>query len=80
MTPKEKAYELFEKFLPILGGIEKKDWIYFRGEEAKQCALTAVDEIIKFMEMDDEHNECLYFANSKWVQYLMEVKQEIEKL
>ena len=47
MTPKEKAYELFEKFLPILGGIEKKDWIYFHGEEAKQCALTAVDEIIK---------------------------------
>jgi hypothetical protein len=70
MTPQEKAKELVNKF----------SLNYYHLPNAKQCALTAVDEIIKFMEMDDEHNECLYFANSKWVQYLMEVKQEIEKL
>jgi hypothetical protein len=80
MTPKEKAQELINSFSP-----HAKNWDCFYDipldeNHAKKCALIAVDEIIKFMEMDDEHNECLYFANSKWVQYLMEVKQEIEKL
>jgi len=79
MTPQEKAEELLKKMLSknpnIQDGISMIDTI-----QAKLCALVAVDEIIKFMEMDDEHNECLYFANSKWVQYLIEVKQEIEKL
>ena len=79
MTPKEKAEYLLKKMLSKnptrQDGISMIDTI-----QAKLCALVAVDEIIKFMEMDDEYNECLYFANSKWVQYLMEVKQEIEKL
>jgi len=69
MSPQEKAKELLDKMTMEIGKFN-----------ATQCALIAVDEIIKFMEMDDEHNECLYFANSKWVQYLMEVKQELEKL
>jgi len=69
MDAKEKAQELLDKMTMEIGKFN-----------AKQCALVAVDEILKFMEMDDEHNECLYFANSKWVQYLMEVKQELEKL
>jgi hypothetical protein len=73
MTPKEKAQELVDKFKYISYDLDDI-------QNHKEGALTAVDEIIKFMEMDDEHNECLYFANSKWVQYLMEVKQEIEKL
>jgi hypothetical protein len=93
MTPKEKAKELFDKFYNYAdsnyGASEfEKNWHgnvlagerKVRKESAKQCVLITVDEIIKFMEMDDEHNECLYFANSKWVQYLMEVKQEIKKI
>jgi hypothetical protein len=47
MTPKEKALELFNKFIPILGGINSTDWIYFNGKEAKQCAIIAVDEIMR---------------------------------
>ena len=78
MTPKEKAEDIVRKYSTYVvmwtGGVETER------QNVKQCALTAVDEIIKFMEMDDEHNECLYFANSKWVQYLMEVKQEIKKI
>jgi hypothetical protein len=74
MEAKEKAIELLNKMTT------NADSLIYKNQYAKQCALIAVDEIIKFMEMDDEHNECLYFANSKWVQYLMEVKQEIEKL
>jgi hypothetical protein len=73
MTPKEKAEELVNKYLIATP-------VGFHIDDAKKCALIAVDEIVKFMEMDDEYNECLYFANSKWVQYLIEVKQEIEKL
>jgi hypothetical protein len=76
MTPKEKADELFRKMYQVRSVAASDITKHF----AKQSALIAVDEIIKFMEMDDEHNECLYFANSKWVQYLIEVKQEIEKL
>jgi len=76
MTPKEKADELFRKMYEVRSVAASDITKHF----AKQSALIAVDEIIKFMEMDDEYNECLYFANSKWVQYLIEVKQEIEKL
>jgi hypothetical protein len=70
MTPKEKAEELFGKFYSITGPFT----------EAKQCALIAVDNIFEFMKMDDEYNEDVHFANSKWVNYFQQVKQEIEKL
>lgn len=46
-SPKEKALELFNEFLPILGGINSTDWVYFRGEEAKKCALVTVRELLK---------------------------------
>jgi hypothetical protein len=81
MTAQEKADELIDKMYYIGRYDDKEDYNpAMAWERAKQCALIAVDEIVKFMEMDDEHNDCLYFANSKWVQYLIEVKQEIEKL
>ena len=81
MTPKEKAEQLLHEYRMLFMD-EGEDY----GQEilvtmlSVKCALIAVDEIIKFMEIDDEHNECLYFANSKWVQSLIEVKQEIAKL
>jgi hypothetical protein len=61
MTPKEKAIELVEDMhdAPEVG----------YNEHAKQCALIAVDEIIKELERCFIHNE-----------YWQEVKQEIEKL
>lgn len=68
MTPKEKAEELIRRFYSI-GAIE-----------CKQCALIAVDEIFEFMKMDDEYTETVSNANSKWVDYWLEVKKEIEKL
>jgi hypothetical protein len=77
MTPKEKAVELYNKYEQL-----GKD--FTRGvsmtEFAKQCALIAVDEIFEFMKMDDEYTETVSNANSKWVDYWLEVKQEIEKL
>jgi hypothetical protein len=64
-TPKEKAKELLDKY-----------WIYLRAgllydeetkEDAKHCALIAVDEILE---------ECVLERDWYWEK----VKQEIEKL
>lgn len=77
MTPKEKAQELFHKYADDFNFDDT-----YRGyrEQSKQCALIAVDEIFEFMKMDDEYTDTAYNANSKWVQYWIEVKQEIQKL
>jgi hypothetical protein len=80
MTPQEKAKELIEKYYDIDG------FGYFRDEngfivwgtktlenQAKQCALIAVDEILK----DREEIDGMRVINDP---YWVEVKQEIEKL
>jgi hypothetical protein len=80
MTPKEKAEELvkvYYKLLPISASFE------YSLNICKQCALIAVDEILKSNPNDpypggyyeteqDRINSCIY--------YWQEVKQEIEKL
>ena len=67
MTPKEKAEELVHRFDIMQTYIEE-----FTFEDAKQCALIAVDEIKEFMSP---------MVNSKQAyDYWDEVKQEIEKL
>ena len=77
MTPKEKAIELVDKYLrtyPI--GINPTVTISYTTNEAKQCALMAVDEILDFilitLKWDKKYN-----GN---VIYWQEVKQEIELL
>jgi hypothetical protein len=78
MTPKEKAEDLINKIYLIIGGINSEDYIYFHGEEAKKCALIAVEEAEK-----SEYNVLIKFGfvteNYK-SDYWQEVKQEIEKL
>ena len=71
-TPKEKAEELVLKYLRIDNNT--KEW--FNRHIAKQCALIAVDEIIKaidfdWMEIQNLESEHRYWDN---------VKQEIELL
>jgi hypothetical protein len=71
MTPKEKAIQLIDKFnnytvkaikhYPNGKMVECKD-------EAKECALIAVDEIFGFLSYESH------------IKYWLEVKQEIEKL
>jgi hypothetical protein len=73
MSPKEKAEEFIEKFVRYTPAEEEFEYPY-----AKQCALIAVDEVMEFMKMDDEYTETVSNANSKWVHYWQEVKQEIE--
>lgn len=67
MTPKEKAQELIDKFLPHVRWKMAQEDVK---ERAKQCALIAVDEIMEFLEKDGSWN----------CDYWQEVKQEIEKL
>ncbi len=70
MTPKEKAKELFNKYATYVvmwtGGIEVEN------QNCKQCALIAVDEIIK--SLDD------VLHPNPFGQYWNKVKQEIENL
>ena len=72
MTPKEKAKELFDKFMKPVDGLHKYPMCF---DTAKQCALIAVDEIISadwYIPTFEDYK--------KWTSYWKEVKQEIEKI
>ena len=71
MTAKEKANELFDKYNELLS-------IHiFNGtfDIAKQCALVAVDEMLKNDGWSSSRNEWSIFKK-----YCEEVKQELLKL
>ena len=70
MTPKLKAAELVEKFRLNVLDYENNGLNSFK---AKQCAMIAVEEILK------SHNN-LYGVNGEKTKYYLEVKQEIELL
>ena len=67
MTPKEKARELFDKYCFAIRTEEQIEAYWTNVIHAKQCALIAVDEILKS-------------PNPKQGKYWEAVKQEIEKL
>lgn len=73
MKPKEKAKELIKKFSPLVTTWDCY-WDAPRNEDdvivdAKQCAIIAVDEILKLQLIDGYDHE-----------FWQEVKQELEKL
>jgi len=71
MTPKEKAGELVKRMYTVHSNSASDITLHF----AKQCALIAVDEIIK--ELTEEISPSVHgFRHRYW----NEVKQEIEKL
>ena len=69
MTPKEKALELFDKF----NNPDTTHYPYVHN--AQQCALIAVDEIIKANPYEINKTDM-----DSTIDYWQEVKQEIEKL
>jgi hypothetical protein len=70
MTPKEKATALVLKFM----NLQEPNYNWFHKELAKQCALIAVDELMKqCWDYRDIDVQASY-------DYWEEVKQEIEKL
>jgi hypothetical protein len=73
MTPKEKAKKIVDKMYQYQW---RKDTIEFRN--AKQCALIAVDEILKYIPKF-EYGQGEKTTTMEY-DYLKEVKQEIEKL
>lgn len=76
MIPKEKAWELNQKYMEMQHYLENDAW-----NNAKQCALIAVDEIINSnpyklsLEGKFETEHITYDIN-----FWEEVKKEIEKL
>jgi hypothetical protein len=80
MTPQEKAKDLYDSYWYCLlqSNIEKRNYW------SQQCALIAVDEIIKvcpyIRQKDWETLQQLNAPNIYFVEYWNEVKQEIEKL
>ena len=74
MTAKEKAIDLFNEYYSYL----KANLMYDEEakEDAKQCALIAVDEIIKEL----KETVFNYGVGNIPFKYWQEVKKEIEKL
>jgi hypothetical protein len=69
MTPKEKAEELFKIFSK---GKDKHGWNLCEFDScAKECALIAINEIIKFGNEQGIREPMMYYYK---------VKEEIEKL
>jgi hypothetical protein len=73
MTPKEKAEDLVHSF----NSIDAKDILQYGMEwqMAKQCALTAIDEIVMALSVIPYGMQYLCA-----IDYWLEVKEEIEKL
>ena len=76
MTPKEKAKELFRKFVAPTQQWDDVDGYITDEYNAKQCALITVDEIIN----SNPHSNPMNTNGFSTMGYWMEVKQEIDKL
>lgn len=87
MTPQEKAQELVDKYknpFNRIGCIPPSETMF--DSTTKQCALIAVDEIIKapfentYLQLvPDDAPDTDWFWD-KFIEYWEQVKQEIEKL
>ena len=73
MTAKEKAKELVDKFRNEFNWVEKDHNVDLY-RDAKQCALIAVELALEFCRSKDMNEEF------DMIIYLLEVKDEIEKL
>jgi hypothetical protein len=77
MTPKEKAEELFNKYATYI--VMWAGDINTTHQNCKQCALVAVDEIIKSTPQNPSKPLSI-MPHFMAFQYWQEVKQEIENL
>ena len=78
ISPQEKAKYLVDKFYDV--DVISADMMSSCSIDAKQCALIAVDEILKdYSYMQNVRNYNSNTIHSQRV-YWQEVKQEIEKL
>ena len=75
MTPKEKANKLCAKYYSRIMHTLSEEYSPHEMFIVKQCALIAVDEILKCVNNPDE-----YYLMEYSIFYWQEVKQEIENL
>lgn len=76
MTPaKQKAKELIEKYLKLAFGIIE-EYIPIPLKFAKQCALIAVEEILKVLNDEDLYIQGENNIND-FIEFYKEVRQEI---
>lgn len=73
MTPKEKATELFIKHFEFVEALSVSNQL----ENAKQCALITVDQMILVLPFTDT-NASLNYYSIHLKKYLEQVKQEIK--
>ena len=82
MTEDKKAKALVNKFyfaLPNNGSFEGINSTHRRWEEAKQCALITIDEMISVLPFTDLNTQIGKYCEKERA-FLNEVKQEIELL
>ncbi len=81
MAAKEKAKELVDKFKPnaYIGACEDDDEL-MELYHSKQCALIAVDEIVKTLNEDIKDINVVGNVLLDLIDYWREIKQEIDKL
>lgn len=70
MTSKTKADELFDKYYILCQEYTEEIQCSI---QAKQCALIAVDEVLK-------SQKNIYGVNNRATKFYLEVKEELEKL
>ena len=73
MTPKEKSEELILNFMRL----QEPTYNCFHSKLAKQCALIAVDEILKQWEYIDTYLSDLGGKFNPNLKYWQEVKEEL---
>ena len=83
MKPKGYAYELVDKFyqkfplkMDVITTKVDLSWEYNNWEQAKECALIAVNEIISANPHSNPLNTDVYSTMNYW----QEVKKQLEKL
>lgn len=81
---KAEAQELVDRFKPLVtiwdcynDCPESEELIT---KDAKLCAIIAIEQVEKFMEMDDKHNGDCHYANSHWPGYYNKLKEQIQLL
>jgi hypothetical protein len=87
MTPKEKAFQLINRYLDINEEQEYNTPRYLTKEEAVEGALITVDEIIESRKDDGAFDDTklgnsseYYTPHPMYLNYWLKVKQEINKL
>lgn len=70
LTPKEKAWELWNYYGTLFG----------RYDKAAEAAIKVVDEMHHFMRTDDEESDTCYWANHRMSSFWCDVETELRKL